>query len=239
MRSSRPTGRAKGADGTEAVRASPLDLKIPHRLLRSRSVARARACRWSPTCTAPVLLIAMPQVLDPFFHTGVVLLLAHEEEGSFGFILNRPTGIRVAEILRGMEIAWKGEAGALAYFGGPVQPQLGTVLWAAPSGEPAGEGVTAGPAGSRRSPRASATCSSSPSGRRRPSACSSATPAGAPGSWWRRSCATTGSPRRCATTSCSAPRRSGCGTRRCVSVGVDPAALPSWTQSDDGAEGAN
>jgi putative AlgH/UPF0301 family transcriptional regulator len=24
-----------------------------------------------------------------------------------------------------------------------------------------------------------------------------------------------------------------------VSVGVDPAALPSWTQSEDGSEGAN
>ena len=80
--------------------------------------------------TTPVLLMAMPQVLDPFFHRSVVLLLHHEDEGSFGFILNRPTGIKVSEILKGMEVGWSGREEAVAYFGGPVQPQLGTVLFA-------------------------------------------------------------------------------------------------------------
>lgn len=78
----------------------------------------------------PVLLMAMPQVLDPFFHRSVVLLLHHEDEGSFGFIVNRPTGIKVSEILKGMEVGWRGQEEAVAYFGGPVQPQLGTVLFA-------------------------------------------------------------------------------------------------------------
>lgn len=77
----------------------------------------------------PVMLMAMPQVLDPFFHKSVVLLLHHEDEGSFGFIVNRPTGIKVAEILKGMEVGWEGGEEAVAYFGGPVQPQLGTVLF--------------------------------------------------------------------------------------------------------------
>ena len=78
----------------------------------------------------PVLLMAMPQVLDPFFHRSVVLLLHHEDEGSFGFIVNRPTGIKVSEILKGMDVGWQGQREAVAYFGGPVQPQLGTVLFA-------------------------------------------------------------------------------------------------------------
>ncbi len=79
---------------------------------------------------APVFLLAMPQVLDPFFHKSVILLVQHdEEEGSFGFIVNRPTGIRVTEILQGMEVGWSGREDALAYFGGPVQPQTGTVLF--------------------------------------------------------------------------------------------------------------
>lgn len=77
----------------------------------------------------PVLLMAMPQVLDPFFHRSVVLLLHHEDEGSFGFIVNRPTGIKVAEILKGMDVGWEGGEEEVAYFGGPVQPQLGTVLF--------------------------------------------------------------------------------------------------------------
>jgi putative transcriptional regulator len=80
--------------------------------------------------TTPVLLVAMPQVLDPFFHRSVVLLIHHEEEGSFGFIINRTTGIRLTEILQGMEVGWHGSDEVVAHFGGPVQPQLGTVLFA-------------------------------------------------------------------------------------------------------------
>lgn len=78
---------------------------------------------------APVLLLAMPQVQDPYFHRGVVLLLAHEEEGSFGFLLNRPTAVRVHDVLAGLEMDWRGDSTALAYFGGPVQPELGSVLY--------------------------------------------------------------------------------------------------------------
>jgi putative transcriptional regulator len=79
----------------------------------------------------PVLLVAMPQVLDPFFHKSVVLLIHQSEEGSFGLIVNRRTAIHVSEILSGMEIRWSGDREAVALFGGPVQPQLGTVLYAA------------------------------------------------------------------------------------------------------------
>jgi len=78
----------------------------------------------------PVLLMAMPQVLDPSFHRSVVLLLHHEDEGSFGFIVNRPTEIKVSEILKGMDIGWRGHEEAVAYLGGPVQQNLGTVLFA-------------------------------------------------------------------------------------------------------------
>ena len=79
---------------------------------------------------APVLLLAMPQVADPFFKKSVVLLLAHEEEGSFGFIVNRATELKVGEILRDLEIEWGGDPAALASFGGPVQPQVGTLMFA-------------------------------------------------------------------------------------------------------------
>jgi putative transcriptional regulator len=77
----------------------------------------------------PLLLLATPRVLDPFFRQSVVLLLQHSEEGSIGFIINRTTGLRVAEILDGLEIPWCGDESEAAYFGGPVQPQLGTVLF--------------------------------------------------------------------------------------------------------------
>ncbi len=78
----------------------------------------------------------MPQVLDPFFHKSVVLLLRHSDEGSFGFIVNRPTEIPLQEILKGMEISWHGEENLMAYFGGPVQSQLGSVMFTPKTDEP-------------------------------------------------------------------------------------------------------
>ena len=77
----------------------------------------------------PLLLLAMPQVHDPFFHKSVVLLLHHQDEGSLGFIVNRPTGVTVEEILEDLEIPWLGDADALAFFGGPVEPQIGTLIY--------------------------------------------------------------------------------------------------------------
>ena len=83
----------------------------------------------------PALLTATPQVQDPFFNHSVVLLLGHTDEGSFGFNVNRPTTVSIQEILEGMEIPWGGNSESLAYFGGPVQPQLGTVLYEPEAGE--------------------------------------------------------------------------------------------------------
>lgn len=87
--------------------------------------------------SAPSLLLAMPQVQDPFFFRSVVLLLAHEDEGSFGLVVNRPSNLTVQEILDDLEIPWGGDPEALALVGGPVQPQRGTMLF--PSEEELGE----------------------------------------------------------------------------------------------------
>jgi putative transcriptional regulator len=79
--------------------------------------------------TAPVLLVAMPQVLEPPFHRSVVLLVRHEDEGSFGLIVNRSTGIRLQDVLEGMDVVWQGPDEVVAHLGGPVQQHLGTVLF--------------------------------------------------------------------------------------------------------------
>lgn len=77
----------------------------------------------------PILLAAMPQVQDPFFHESVVLLVHHDDEGSVGLIVNRPTELKIVDVLKGLELEWGGQPESLAYFGGPVQPQQGTVLF--------------------------------------------------------------------------------------------------------------
>lgn len=81
------------------------------------------------TLETPILLLAMPQVLDPYFHKSVILLVRHEDEGSLGFIVNRPTELKIAEILEDLDVDWNGDNEAAAYFGGPVNPELGTLVF--------------------------------------------------------------------------------------------------------------
>jgi putative transcriptional regulator len=63
-----------------------------------------------------VLLVAEPALLDPNFRRTVVLLCDHNDEGSFGLILNRPTEFHLTEVL-----AEPVSLDAPLYFGGPVQ----------------------------------------------------------------------------------------------------------------------
>lgn len=95
----------------------------------------------------PVLLIAMPQIQDPFFHKSVVLLIQHGDEGSAGLIVNRPTGLQVREVLAGMEMRWGGDEAAVTWFGGPVAPQTGTVLFAPDGDGPPVNGAADGDGG--------------------------------------------------------------------------------------------
>ncbi len=81
------------------------------------------------TFDTPLLLLAMPQVHDPCFHQSVVLLVRHEQEGSLGFIVNRPTELKIGEILEDLELEWVGDENSPAYFGGPVNPELGTLVY--------------------------------------------------------------------------------------------------------------
>lgn len=78
----------------------------------------------------PLFLLAMPQVLDPFFRRSVVLLVHHDAvEGSLGFIVNRPTELRLKDILQDLEIPWQSDDSPFAFFGGPVRPEVGTLLF--------------------------------------------------------------------------------------------------------------
>ncbi len=82
------------------------------------------------------LLVASPALTDPNFDRAVVLLLDHDEEGSLGVVLNRPTPVDVETVLTG----WGGLTGepAVVFQGGPVSLDAALGVGVVP-GENAGE----------------------------------------------------------------------------------------------------
>jgi len=72
------------------------------------------------------LLVATPNLRDPNFERTVVLLVAHEEGGALGVVLNRATEVPVAEVLG----PWGSLADepAVVFEGGPVQPEAAICL---------------------------------------------------------------------------------------------------------------
>ncbi|MCO6496471.1 MAG: YqgE/AlgH family protein [Chitinophagaceae bacterium] len=62
------------------------------------------------------LLIANPFLKDPNFLRTVVMLCDHEEEGSFGFVLNRPFDMTLGEVVPDLK-----DVNFPLYIGGPVQ----------------------------------------------------------------------------------------------------------------------
>ena len=72
------------------------------------------------------LLVATPALRDPNFERTVVLLVAHEETGALGVVLNRATEVPVADVLG----SWGSLANepAVVFEGGPVQPEAAICL---------------------------------------------------------------------------------------------------------------
>lgn len=66
------------------------------------------------------LLLATPQMMDPNFDRTVILMLEHNDVGSLGVVLNRPSEVPVSEALPGWEDAVM--APSVIFAGGPVEP---------------------------------------------------------------------------------------------------------------------
>jgi len=62
------------------------------------------------------LIISEPFLNDNNFERSVILICNHDETGTFGFIVNKPTAMTVEQIL-----GEKWDINQLVYFGGPVQ----------------------------------------------------------------------------------------------------------------------
>ena len=75
-------------------------------------------------------LIAMPALDDPNFHHTTTYICEHDENGALGIVINRPLNMRLAEILKHMDIVPSSDAisSLPVYMGGPVQSDRGFVL---------------------------------------------------------------------------------------------------------------
>jgi len=75
------------------------------------------------------VLIAMPQLADPNFKRTVVLMIHHDEGGSFGLVLNRPVDLSANDLCSSLDVQWCGDPSTQIFCGGPVQPNAGFVLF--------------------------------------------------------------------------------------------------------------
>jgi putative transcriptional regulator len=71
----------------------------------------------------------MPQLQDPNFKRTVVLLVQHDESGTFGLVLNRELEFSAFQLCSSLDVSWKGDPSASISWGGPVQPHSGWVLF--------------------------------------------------------------------------------------------------------------
>ena len=62
------------------------------------------------------LLVSEPFLPDPNFERTIILMCEHNEDGSFGFVLNKPSLSKVAEVLDDLN-----KFEGMAFVGGPVQ----------------------------------------------------------------------------------------------------------------------
>ena len=77
----------------------------------------------------PGLLVASPQLKDPFFAKTVVLLCRHEEDGAMGLVINRSTNMEMGSVLKDLSVDPARYADKSVMWGGPVEPGRGTLVF--------------------------------------------------------------------------------------------------------------
>ncbi|MEM1414349.1 MAG: YqgE/AlgH family protein [Myxococcota bacterium] len=86
---------------------------------------------------APGFLVAAPALSCSFFGRTVVLLVDHSAEGSFGFVVNKPSPVRFEQVVEELSLnVAEGAPTVPVLQGGPVSPETGWVVFD-PVGAPA------------------------------------------------------------------------------------------------------
>src|ERR687895_696724 len=81
----------------------------------------------APAATAPVLLLAMPQMADPNFAQTVVLLCDYTDKGAFGLVVNRQMNEPAWTMIK-TDPPVRVDPELRLWLGGPVEPQRTWVL---------------------------------------------------------------------------------------------------------------
>jgi putative transcriptional regulator len=88
----------------------------------------------------PSFLIAPPWLTNELFQESVIILAGHQKNGSLGFILNRPIGIAIKDL---MELKVKCDpilTERPVLFGGPVEKNSGFIMYEHSSKKPLAPG---------------------------------------------------------------------------------------------------
>lgn len=75
------------------------------------------------------LLIASPQLHDPWFEHAVVLLCQHDEDGAMGLVINRDGPVTISDVVERMDMDTERVPDQPTWWGGPVGAGAGFVLW--------------------------------------------------------------------------------------------------------------
>lgn len=98
----------------------------------------------SESSLSATLLVAMPQLQDPNFHRTVMLIVEHDENGTFGLVLNREVDLLASTLCASLDVRWEGDPDANIQWGGPVEPNSGWLLFSDPiEGDEESRAVTA------------------------------------------------------------------------------------------------
>jgi len=75
-------------------------------------------------------LIAMPNMVDPYFSRTLTYICEHNDQGALGVVVNRPIEMTLSALFERLSLTLASEelANTPVYFGGPVQTDRGFVL---------------------------------------------------------------------------------------------------------------